>query len=85
MNIHVILLMFFVWIMKIMYLWRVYFFQDDLGSLKDIENNVAIFCMATYGEGDATDNTQELFDLINRDELELSGVNYAVSRLCSWC
>ena len=45
--------------------------QDDLVKLKDIENGLVIFCMATYGEGDPTDNAHELHEwLQNEQDLE---------------
>ena len=47
--------------------------------LTEIENSLAIFCMATYGEGDPTDNAQEFFDWLTDGSAELEGVNFAVS------
>lgn len=35
----------------------------ELVQLKDIPNSTAIFCLATYGEGDATDNCTVFFFL----------------------
>jgi sulfite reductase alpha subunit-like flavoprotein len=35
--------------------------------------------MATYGEGDPTDNAQEFYDWLQRGDAELNGLNYAVS------
>lgn len=35
--------------------------------------------MATYGEGDPTDNAQEFFDWLQEGSCELNGLNYAVS------
>lgn len=36
--------------------------------------------MATYGEGDPTDNAQDFYDwLQENDDEDLSGVNYTVS------
>ena len=52
--------------------------QEDMTKLSEIENSLAIFCMATYGEGDPTDNAQEFFDWL-QDGTELEGLNYAVS------
>ena len=34
--------------------------------------------MATYGEGDPTDNAQELHDQIKQGDWDLNGLNYAV-------
>jgi len=34
--------------------------------------------MATYGEGDPTDNAHELYEWLQNDQ-DLEGVNYAVS------
>jgi len=50
----------------------------ELVQLKDIPNSMAIFCLATYGEGDPTDNAQEFYDWLNNTEVNLSSVNYAV-------
>ena len=56
-------------------------FQEELRKLGDINNSLAIFCMATYGEGDPTDNAQEFFDWLQEGSCELNGLNYAVSLL----
>ncbi|XP_019502379.1 PREDICTED: NADPH--cytochrome P450 reductase [Hipposideros armiger] len=50
----------------------------DLGSLSEIENSLAVFCMATYGEGDPTDNAQDFYDWLQETDVDLSGVKYAV-------
>lgn len=34
--------------------------------------------MATYGEGDPTDNAQELYDQLQTDAWDLKGLKYAV-------
>lgn len=55
-------------------------FQAELSRLSQIENSLAIFCMATYGEGDPTDNAQDFYDwLQENDNEDLSGLNYTVS------
>lgn len=35
--------------------------------------------MATYGEGDPTDNAQDFYDWLQETDVDLSGVKYAVS------
>ena len=48
---------------------------EDLQKLgNEIENSLAIFCVATYGEGDPTDNAQELHNWIEDADLDLSGL-----------
>jgi len=46
--------------------------------LTEIEKPLALFILATYGEGDPTDNAQELFDYIQQGQYDLNGLNYAV-------
>ena len=56
-------------------------FQDDLSKLgTEIENSLAIFCMATYGEGDPTDNAQEFFDWLKDTSDGLNGLRYTVRK-----
>lgn len=61
--------------------------QEELLSLKTIEKSLAVFCLATYGEGDPTDNAMEFWDWIQGD-VDLTGLNYAVSEIltlfCWW-
>ncbi|XP_071481377.1 NADPH--cytochrome P450 reductase-like [Diadema antillarum] len=52
--------------------------MEDLSQLADIENSLVIFCMATYGEGDPTDNAQEFYDWLQEGNGDLTGVKYAV-------
>ena len=47
-------------------------------KLKDIDNSLAVFCLATYGEGDPTDNAMEFVEWL-KNEPDLIGLNYAVS------
>jgi NADPH-ferrihemoprotein reductase len=55
--------------------------MEELPKLKEIENSLAIFCMATYGEGDPTDNAQEFYDWIKDTDEDLNGLRYAVFAL----
>lgn len=48
-------------------------------KLQDIPNSLAVFCMATYGEGDPTDNSMEFYEWLKNGEPDLTGLNYAVS------
>ena len=52
--------------------------MEDIAKLKDIEHSLVIFCVATYGEGDPTDNAQELHDWVQTGDADLTGINYAV-------
>ncbi|XP_025089238.1 NADPH--cytochrome P450 reductase-like [Pomacea canaliculata] len=52
--------------------------MDELPQLKEISNNLVIFCMATYGEGDPTDNAQEFYEWLQGGSAELDGINFAV-------
>jgi NADPH-ferrihemoprotein reductase len=53
--------------------------MEELLQLKDIENSLAVFCLATYGEGDPTDNAMEFYEWITSGDVDLTGLNYAVS------
>ncbi|XP_053698332.1 NADPH--cytochrome P450 reductase isoform X1 [Sabethes cyaneus] len=52
--------------------------MEELLSLKDIDKSLAVFCMATYGEGDPTDNCMEFFEWIQNNDVDMAGLNYAV-------
>jgi len=57
--------------------------MEQLTALHEIDNALAVFCLATYGEGDPTDNAQEFWDLLkaneeNLGEFDLKGLKYAV-------
>jgi NADPH-ferrihemoprotein reductase len=52
--------------------------MEELCKLSEIENSIAIFCMATYGEGDPTDNAQEFFEWLQNGGSDLSGLRYSV-------
>lgn len=53
--------------------------QEELSKLSEISNSLAVFCMATYGEGDPTDNAQAFYEWLQAGDADLTGVNYAVS------
>ncbi|CAL1535316.1 unnamed protein product [Lymnaea stagnalis] len=52
--------------------------MDDLAKLAEIENSLAIFCMATYGEGDPTDNAQEFHEYLANGSEAMTGVKFAL-------
>uniref|UniRef100_U3F8N0 NADPH--cytochrome P450 reductase n=2 Tax=Micrurus TaxID=8634 RepID=U3F8N0_MICFL len=51
---------------------------SDLTHLSEIDKSLAVFCMATYGEGDPTDNAQDFYDWLQDTDAKLSGIKYAV-------
>ena len=58
---------------------------ENLKSLSTIEDSLAIFCLATYGEGEPTDNAREFYDwlkeAVQEKSIDLTGVRYTV-RCC---
>ena len=66
-------------VQSIIVLYLIFLLQDDLTQLSEIENSLAIFCMATYGEGDPTDNAQDFYEWLQNGSTQLDGVKYAVS------
>ncbi|CAO1395159.1 unnamed protein product [Diamesa serratosioi] len=52
--------------------------MEELLSMKDISNSLAVFCLATYGEGDPTDNAMEFYEWIQNGDVDMTGLNYAV-------
>nr|XP_023016130.1 NADPH--cytochrome P450 reductase [Leptinotarsa decemlineata] len=52
--------------------------MEELVNLKTIPNSLAVFCLATYGEGDPTDNAMEFYEWLQNGEADLTGLNYAV-------
>ena len=43
---------------------------EDLVRLNELDNAVLVFAVATYGEGDPTDNLQTTYDWMSSDEVE---------------
>ncbi|XP_034946234.1 NADPH--cytochrome P450 reductase isoform X1 [Chelonus insularis] len=52
--------------------------MEELINLKTIPNSLAVFCLATYGEGDPTDNAMEFVDWLKNGDGDLNGLNYSV-------
>uniref|UniRef100_A0A1B6E5J6 NADPH--cytochrome P450 reductase n=1 Tax=Clastoptera arizonana TaxID=38151 RepID=A0A1B6E5J6_9HEMI len=52
--------------------------MGELVNLKDIPNSLAVFCLATYGEGDPTDNAMDFYEWLQNGDVDLSGLNFAV-------
>ncbi|KXJ28988.1 NADPH--cytochrome P450 reductase [Exaiptasia diaphana] len=51
---------------------------EELTRFGEITDGLAIFVMATYGEGDPTDNAQELYEWLQNDRDDLDCLNFAV-------
>ncbi|KAK0415662.1 hypothetical protein QR680_012048 [Steinernema hermaphroditum] len=51
---------------------------EDFPRITEVENPLVVMCMATYGEGDPTDNAQQLHEFITNADCDLSGVRFSV-------
>eukprot|EP00051_Salpingoeca_urceolata_P028653 m.487750 g.487750 ORF g.487750 m.487750 type:complete len:659 (+) comp25235_c0_seq1:56-2032(+) len=54
------------------------FDMSTLEDVREIEDALVLIAIATYGEGDPTDNAQEWIDMLNERELNLDGLRFAV-------
>ena len=52
--------------------------MQDLPRLTEVDNHLAIFVLATYGEGDPSDNAQEFYEWLKEADVDLAGINYTV-------
>ena len=52
--------------------------MQDLPRLTEVDNHLAIFVLATYGEGDPSDNAQEFHEWLKEADVDLAGINYTV-------
>lgn len=52
--------------------------MSELPRLTEVQNSLAVFCMATYGEGEPTDNAQGFYDWMQVTDVTLQGVYFAV-------
>ncbi|KAK3751514.1 hypothetical protein QZH41_019091, partial [Actinostola sp. cb2023] len=51
---------------------------EELTRFGEVTDGLAIFVMATYGEGDPTDNAQEFYEWLQNDRDDLDCMNYSV-------
>lgn len=52
--------------------------MEELQRLTTIDKHLVLFCLATYGEGDPTDNAQEFYEWLREDGRDLQDLHYAV-------
>jgi hypothetical protein len=60
--------------------------QEDLERMGEVENGLAIFALATYGEGDPTDNAIDFHQWLKDDcnGADLSGLKYVHASGAAW-
>lgn len=52
--------------------------MEELTRMGEVVNSMAIFIVATYGEGDPTDNAQEFYEWLQNDRDDLDSLHYSV-------
>jgi len=52
--------------------------MQELPRLTEVDDHLVVFLMATYGEGDPSDNAQEFYEWLKDAEVEMTGVRYTV-------
>lgn len=52
--------------------------MEDLSRLREIENSMVVFIMATYGEGDPTDNCADFMEWLQEGNAILNGIRFAI-------
>ena len=61
---------------------QIFFLYQDLQQLTELDAELgpclAVFMLATYGEGDPTDNAVEFNEKLTNDGMELGGMKFAV-------
>uniref|UniRef100_A0A0K0EZ68 NADPH--cytochrome P450 reductase n=1 Tax=Strongyloides venezuelensis TaxID=75913 RepID=A0A0K0EZ68_STRVS len=51
---------------------------EDIVKIKQVEDPLLLLFVATYGEGDPTDNCQQFYEFFQSTDMNLSGIRYAV-------
>ncbi|VDM50030.1 unnamed protein product [Toxocara canis] len=51
---------------------------EDFGRISEVNDALVVLCMATYNEGEPTDNALQFHEYITTTDADLSGVRYAV-------
>lgn len=51
---------------------------EDLQKITELQDPLLVLFMATYGEGDPTDNAQALHEYLSNNDIDLSGLRYTV-------
>ena len=51
---------------------------EDLSKITEVKDAFLLLCVATYGEGDPTDNAKELHEFLSNNDCDLAGLSYTV-------